>query len=140
MPELPMPAPPDRTPFRLALTARAEDIDELGHVNNTVYLRWVQDVATAHWAAVARAADIDRYIWVVTRHEIDYRRPTMVGEQLTATTWVGTPKGARFDRFVEIAGADGSLRAAALTVWALVDKASGRVLRVPAEVAAPFLR
>jgi acyl-CoA thioester hydrolase len=52
---------------------------------------------------------------------------------------VGTPKGARFDRFVEITGADGSLRAAALTVWALVDKASGRVLRVPAEVAAPFL-
>jgi acyl-CoA thioester hydrolase len=135
-----MPAPPDRTAFSLALTAAPADIDALGHVNNTVYLRWVQDVATAHWHAVARAEDIDRYIWVVTRHEIDYRRATLVGEALTATTWVGTPKGARFDRFVEISGADGSLRAAALTVWALVDKASGRVLRVPAEVAAPFLR
>jgi acyl-CoA thioester hydrolase len=134
-----MPAPPDRTPFNLSLTAQSEDIDALGHVNNTVYLRWVQEVATAHWQAVARPEDIDRFIWVVTRHEIDYRRATLAGEQLLATTWVGTPKGARFDRFVEITGADGSLRAAALTVWALVDKASGRVLRVPAEVAAPFL-
>ena len=53
-----MPAPPDRTPFSLTLTARPEDIDELGHVNNTVYLRWVQDVAMAHWQAVAPAPRI----------------------------------------------------------------------------------
>jgi acyl-CoA thioester hydrolase len=134
-----MPPPADRTGFSMAVTAAAADIDELGHVNNTVYLRWVQDVATAHWRAVARAEDIDRFIWVVTRHEIDYRRATLVGETLKLITWVGTPKGARFDRFVEIGGADGDLRASALTIWALVDRVSGRAVRVPAEVAAPFL-
>jgi acyl-CoA thioester hydrolase len=89
---------------------------------------------------VARDEDIDRFIWVVTRHEIDYLRPTLVGEAVTLTTWVGTPRGARFDRFVEIAGADGTLRARAATVWALVDTHSNRAVRVPAEVAAPFLR
>ncbi len=135
-----MPAPADRTPFSIEVTAVAADIDELGHVNNTVYLRWVQDVATAHWRAVARAADIDRYIWVVTRHEIDYLRATLAGEVLTLTTWVGTPKGARFDRHVEISGADNRLRVRAATIWAIIDKASGRAIRVPAEVAAPFLR
>jgi acyl-CoA thioester hydrolase len=135
-----MPAPADRTPHTITVIAQAADIDELGHVNNTVYLRWVQDVATSHWRAVARDEDIDRFIWVVTRHEIDYLRPTLVGEAVTLTTWVGTPRGARFDRFVEIVGADGTLRARAATVWALVDTRSNRAVRVPAEVAAPFLR
>ncbi len=134
-----MPPPADRTPYSISVTAQAADIDELGHVNNIVYLRWVQDVATAHWRAVARAADIDRFIWVVTRHEIDYLRATLVGEALTLTTWVGTPRGARFDRFVEIIGADGTLRARATTIWALVDTHSNRAVRVPVEVAAPFL-
>ena len=124
----------------MSAVATPADIDELGHVNNIVYLRWVQDVATAHWRAAARAADIDRFIWVVTRHEIDYFRATLVGETLTLTTWVGTPKGARFDRFVDIAGADGRLRARAMTIWALVDTHGNRAVRVPPETAAPFLR
>ena len=135
-----MPAPPDRTPFNLTLTARPEDIDELGHVNNTVYLRWVQEVAVAHWQAVAPIDDIARRVWVVTRHEIDYRHPTLVGEPLVATTWVGNPKGARFDRFVEIRGSDGSLRCAAHTDWALLDAESRRPLRVTPALEALFAR
>ena len=135
-----MPPPADRTPFSIAVTAKAADIDELGHVNNAVYVRWIQDVATAHWQAVARPEDVARYVWVVTRHEIDYRRPTLEGEAVTLTTWVGTPRGARFDRFVEIADTAGRLRVQATTIWALVDLASGRAIRVPADVAAPFLR
>ena len=134
-----MPAPADRTPFSIPVTALAADIDELGHVNNTVYLRWVQDVATAHWHGMSRPGDVDRYIWVVTRHEIDYLRGTLLGETLTLTTWVGTPMGARFDRYVDIIGADGKLRVRAATIWAVIDRASGRVIRVPPEVAAPFL-
>ena len=135
-----MPPPTDRTGFSIPVTAQTADIDELGHVNNAVYLRWIQDVATAHWHALARPEDVARYVWVVTRHEIDYRRPTLDGETLTLTTWVGTPKGARFDRFVEVADAAGRVRVDALTIWALIDRVSGRALRVPAEVAAPFVR
>jgi acyl-CoA thioester hydrolase len=135
-----MPAPADRTAFALPVTATAADIDELGHVNNAVYVRWIQDVATAHWRAVAQPETRARYVWVVTRHEIDYLRATLIGETVTLTTWVGTPKGARFDRFVEITGADGRLRVRATTVWALIDQTSGRAVRVPADVAAPFLR
>ena len=131
--------PADRTPFTINVAVGAGDIDELGHVNNTVYLRCVQDVATAHWRAVANPADIARYVWVVTRHEIDYLRPSLAGETVTLTTWVGTPRGARFDRHVLISGADAQPRARALTIWALIEAASGRVARVPADVAAPFL-
>ncbi len=129
----------DRPIYELTIEPRAEDIDELGHVNNAVYVRWIQDMATSHWRAVARAEDVDRYVWVVTRHEIDYRRATKLGETLTARTWVGEPQGARFDRFVEITGPDGTLRVSARTVWALVELSTMRPMRIQPAMAAPFL-
>ena len=128
------------TPFEKRITATADDIDELGHVNNAVWVRWIQDMATAHWYAVAPAEHVDAYIWVVIRHEIDYLRAVLPGETVTGRTWVGeAPKGARFDRHVEFTGADGKPRVRAKTTWAIIDKATGRPLRVPPEVAAPFL-
>lgn len=129
----------DRPIFELTLTPQPADIDELGHVNNAVYVRWIQDLATAHWRATARPEHVDRYVWIVTRHEIDYRRATLPGERLIGRTWVGEPQGARFDRFVEIVGENGAIRVQARTVWALVDLSSMRPIRVPPEVAAPFL-
>jgi acyl-CoA thioester hydrolase len=77
----------------------------------------------------------------VTRHEIDYLRGLGPGGRVTARTWVGeAPKGARFDRHVEFVDEDGKVHVRARTTWAIVERASGRPLRVPAEVAAPFLR
>jgi acyl-CoA thioester hydrolase len=126
--------------FEKRITATAADIDELGHVNNAVWVRWIQDMATAHWRAVAKAGHVDAYVWVVVRHEIDYLRGVLPGETVTGRTWVGeAPKGARFDRHVEFVGDDGKARVRARTTWAILDKASGRPLRVPKEVAEPFL-
>lgn len=128
------------TPFEKQITAGPDDIDELGHVNNAVLVRWIQEMATAHWYAVAPPAHVDAYLWVVIRHEIDYLRAVLPGETVTGRTWVGeAPKGARFDRHVEFVGADGKLRVKAKTTWAIIDMATGRPLRVPPEVAAPFL-
>ena len=128
------------TRFTLAITARPEDIDELGHVNNAVWVQWIQQVAVAHWEAAADAAHKDAYYWVVVRHEIDYLRAAHDGDRVTARTWVGdTPRGARFDRFVEFTGADGKICVRAKTQWAIIDKALGRPIRVPAEVVAPFV-
>jgi acyl-CoA thioester hydrolase len=125
--------------FELRITAAPADIDELGHVNNAVWVRWIQDVATAHWEAVAPAAHRAAYVWVVTRHEIDYLRTLLAGESVAARTWVAdAAKGARFDRHVEFVGEDGKVRVRARTTWAIIDKASGRPVRVPPEVAASF--
>jgi acyl-CoA thioester hydrolase len=134
-----MPAPANRRRFSMAVTAQAADIDELGHVNNIIYLKWIQEIATAHWRAVASPEHLAAYVWVVTRHEIDYLRPTLLGETLTLTTWVGEPKGARFDRHVEICGSNGEVRARAVTSWALLEAATGRLVRVRPEIAAPFI-
>ena len=128
------------TPFEKQITATEADIDELGHVNNAVWVQWIQDVAVSHWHAIAPPDYVDRYIWVVTRHEIDYLRAVLPGETVTGRTWVpAPPRGARFDRHMEFTGADGKVRVKAKTTWAIIDKATGKPLRVPPEVAAPFL-
>lgn len=124
--------------FTLELRPGPSDMDELGHVNNAVYVRWVQDAATAHWFAMATPEEHAAMIWIVVRHEINYRAPSFAGELLRAETWVGAQRGARFDRHVRIAAPDGKVRAEAVTTWALIDRASGRPMRVPAELAERF--
>tara|TARA_R110000824_G_scaffold203222_3_gene387605 strand:- start:1455 stop:1889 length:435 start_codon:yes stop_codon:yes gene_type:complete len=137
------PSPPiEKEPgFTLTFTAQPDDIDELGHVNNAVWVRWIQDLATAHWNAIAPKAAIEQYIWVVIRHEIDYRGNVGVGEPVTGRTWISEPpQGARFWRNVSFTGSDGKIKVAAKTNWAIIDRASGRPVRVPADLAELFLR
>ena len=126
--------------FAIQITAAPEHIDELGHVNNAVWVQWIQAIATAHWEAVAPPEHVAAHVWVVTRHEIDYRGNVVAGETVTAETWVpDPPKGARFDRHVRFIGADGQVKVEAVTTWALIDRATGRLLRVTPEIAAPFM-
>ena len=126
--------------FEMAFTAAPEHIDELGHVNNAVWVQWMEQVAVTHWRSVADPAHNEAYFWVVVRHEIDYLRAVLEGERITARTWAGeTPQGARFDRHMEFLGEDGKVRVRARSWWAIIDKAAGRPIRVPTEVIAPFL-
>ncbi len=126
--------------FSHEVTARPEHIDELGHVNNAVWVQWIQDLAVAHWNAVADPAHIDRYVWVVTRHEIDYLRAAIEGETITGRTWIEEgPTGARFNRYMEFTGGDGKAKIRAKTTWAIIDREKGRPVRVPEDVSRPFL-
>ncbi|QNE32557.1 acyl-CoA thioesterase [Sphingomonas sp. NBWT7] len=126
--------------FAQPFTAAPDDIDELGHVNNAVWVRWVQELAVAHWESVAPAAHRDAYVWVVTRHAIDYRGNLGPGETATGKTWVPeAPRGARFDRHFRFTDAAGKTLVEGVTTWALLDRATGRLLRVRPDIAAPFL-
>ncbi|MFM5893334.1 MAG: acyl-CoA thioesterase [Novosphingobium sp.] len=123
----------------LTFTALPQHIDELGHVNNAVWVDWIQQIATSHWSAVASPEHQALYIWVVTRHEIDYRGNVGLGETVSAETFIPTgPSGARFDRRVDFRDAAGKVIVSANTTWALLDRATGRLLRVREEIAAPF--
>jgi acyl-CoA thioester hydrolase len=118
----------------------AADIDELDHVNNTVYLRWAQDIATAHWRARAGAEAVAAYVWVVLRHEVDYRNALTLGDDVEVRTWVDeAPRGPAWARFVEVykAGADTPV-VQIKSNWCLLDAGTRRVKRVPAELAARF--
>lgn len=129
--------PADRKVFTLPLEIRPEHIDENGHVNNVVYVGWLQDVGTAHWNALFPAEERARWSWVALRHEIDYRRPLMPGDTAQARTWVGEPKGPRFDRFVLIEGPNG-IAAQGRTEWCLVDAKTMRPVRIPETMLEPF--
>ena len=113
--------------FSMQVEVNPEHIDVMGHVNNVVYLQWVQDVAVAHWFSRAPQADQERLLWVVARHEIDYKRPAMPGDQLRVETWVGSATARAFQRHTEITRAnDNKLLARALTIWCPVDPETKR--------------
>ena len=125
--------------FEKTFTASPAHIDELGHVNNAVWVQWIQDMATAHWEAAARPADREAFFWVVTRHEIDYRGNIAEGGRVTGTTWIeGPPRGAQSTRRVEFRDAEGKIIVSAKTTWAMLDRATQRLARVRADVLAPF--
>lgn len=127
-------------PFELHLQVLEADIDRLQHVNNVVYLRWVQEAAEAHWAAAASAETQRDLFWVVVRHEIDYRRPALAGDGIIARTWVGKARSPRaFERHTEILREqDRMLLARAMTLWCPMDMRTGRPTRVSDEVRAAF--
>jgi acyl-CoA thioester hydrolase len=108
--------------FELAINITEEDIDQLGHVNNVVYVRWVQEAAIAHWNVLASAEEREKLLWVVIRHEIDYKHPALLGDAIVARTWVGEAKGLAFERNTEIVRVrDRKLLARARTLWCPVN-------------------
>jgi len=122
-----LPSDTAHEPFELPIAIADEDIDVLDHVNNVVYLRWVQDAAVAHWRHAATPEEQANLLWVVARHEIDYRRPARAGDAIVARTWVGTASRSGFDRHTEILRVgDRTLLARAKTVWVPIDPATGR--------------
>ena len=115
------------------------DIDVQNHVNNVVYLRWVQEVAIAHWEAAATEAMRASTFWVVRRHELEYLSPALPGDGITVRTWVGAATAATFERHTEILrSADGKLLAKARSVWCVLDPASGRPRRIERELREQF--
>src|SRR5215510_8630916 len=119
----------------------AADIDELGHVNNVVYLRYAQDIAIAHWRARASAEMLADYVWVVLRHEVDYRFPLRLGDEVDVRTWVDdAARGPAWARFVAIHKSGETRPAAEIkSNWCLLDAHTRRIKRVPQELVARFV-
>ena len=147
--------------FEMIVSVLPGDIDEQNHVNNTVYLRWIQDVATAHWKTLASAESQAAIGWIVLRHEIDYKMPASLGNEILLRTWVGKASRLKFERFTEIrrksgrsnaepssgeidppqdgfAVANNQVLAQARTVWVPIDVRTGKPARVSADVRARF--
>ncbi|GAA0377208.1 thioesterase family protein [Brevundimonas terrae] len=131
----------DREVFVVPLDIRPEHIDENEHVNNVVYVGWLQDVGTAHWNARFDDETRTKWSWVALRHEIDYLRPIQPDAAgIVARTWVGDPQGPRFARYVRIEDAEGRVCAQGISEWCLVDARTLRPHRIPADMIAPFSR
>lgn len=126
--------------FTLPFTAEDADIDELDHVSNLVYLRWVLEAATSHSRAVGWGHPEYRAlgaVFVVRRHELDYLAPVTRGQQLVATTWVETWRAASCVRHTEILRGDTPVARGA-TTWAFIGFETGRPQRIPEALRAAF--
>jgi Predicted thioesterase len=114
------------------------DIDEQGHVNNVAYLRWIQDVAVAHWRHRASEEQLAKYGWVTVRHEIDYKKQAFENDEITASTWIGEWKHVTCERFTEIhRGAE--LLAKGQTVWCMIDRETAKPARITRELIGRFV-
>ncbi len=106
-----------------------EDIDAQNHVNNVAYVRWIQDVAIAHWENAANDEQKEKFTWIIVRHEIDYKKQAFENEEISATTWVDNWRGFSCERFTEITrGADLLVKSKA--VWCMIDRKTHKPTRI----------
>lgn len=130
-----MPVDPSTERFEQPITILPEDIDFFEHVNNVVYVRWVQEVSTAAWFARATEEQKANIGWLVKRHEIDYLDSAKLGDELVARTWVGGAERHIFERHVEIVRVrDQKVLVRARTLWCPVDIHTRRLMRVGPDV------
>ena len=121
------------------ITIIESDIDGQGHVNNIIYLKWVQEAAIAHWTSVADINMQESNFWVVSRHEIDYLKSAYLNSKLVAKTWVTEPQGAKSERHVTIMDTETeTVYANIKTTFYLLDAKSKRPKRIDAEIVNVF--
>jgi len=121
--------------FKTNYTVVTSNIDKLNHVNNVVYLQWIQDIANLHWNELKQGVDTAAYVWVVIRHEIDYLNQALLGDTLLAKTWVGKTAGLKSIRHVEFYR-NNKLLVKAQTTFCLLHAKSFKPMRITDEILA----
>ena len=126
-------APEDKVSFQHSLKVASHHIDNLNHVNNTVYLQWVQDVAYSHWDELATKSIKESYVWMVLRHEIDYVSQAFLNDVITVYTWIDKTEGVKSIRIVHIYCED-KLLATSKTTFCLFDATTLKPKRVGEDI------
>lgn len=134
-----LPAPSFQYAFQL--TVLPEHIDNQQHVNNVVYVQFMQEVANRHWQGVVTPELDNEVVWVVRKHEIEYLAPAYLGEVLEIRTWTGEHTAVTWNRHYEIIRpADQKIICKAQSVWVLLDKTTGKLRRIDAAILEVFLK
>ncbi|SCX97868.1 acyl-CoA thioester hydrolase [Nonlabens sp. Hel1_33_55] len=110
------------------------EIDDLNHVNNVVYVQWANDVASKHWTTVAPQEILDQYDWVMIKHCIEYKQSAILDDNILIKTQVGRATNVRYERFIEIYKEDSmELLAKTVSDWCAIDK-NGKPVRISQEL------
>lgn len=113
------------------------DIDFMGHVNNARYLSWVQDAVVAHWEKLAPPEAVAAHLWIALKHEITYRKPAFLNDEVIATVILERVQGAR--AFYETLIKRGEeVLAEVKSSWCCVDAQTHRPARIAKDIAAHF--
>lgn len=125
--------------FEHLITVTKSAIDDMNHVNNVMYLQWIQDIAEKHWEDKTNLAIRDTYVWVVLNHYIEYHHPAFENDELVIQTWVDHYKGAKSERRTKIIHATTKkVIVTAKTSWCFLSKEKLRPVRIPTEISNLF--
>jgi acyl-CoA thioester hydrolase len=119
--------------FTYSFKVSKNEIDELNHVNNLIYIRWALDAAQKHWDFLSSNEMNNKYVWVVLRHEIDYMASAKLNDEILIKTWVEKSVGVKSERIVEIKCGEKQL-VKATTTWCLLDIKTMKPNRIPLEI------
>lgn len=124
-------------PHDHSIAVGADQIDFMGHVNNAHYLSWVQDAVLAHWRHIAPPDAVAAHLWVALKHEITYRRPAFLDDQVIATVILEKVQGARafYDTIIKRGE---EVLAEVKSSWCCIDAETLRPARLASEVVAKF--
>ena len=124
--------------FRHSIAISPADIDHMGHVNNSVYLKWVQDAVVDYWQSVAPADAVSSHLWVALKHEISYLKPTFLTDIIVAEVIAEKVHGARA-YFTTVVRRGQDVLSEVKSTWCCLDSASLRPVRLARDVIARFL-
>lgn len=116
------------------------DIDDLNHVNNVIYVQWIQDISKEHWVAKASKELQEEVMWVVLSHFVEYKGAAVLNDRIRITTYIKESKGARCTRVVEMFNVKtGNLLLQAKTEWCLLSRETSRPMRISKELEGIFM-
>lgn len=126
--------------FSINITVQPQHLDALQHVNSVMYIQWLQDIAEAHWNALATPQMIKEIVWMVRRHEIDYLNQAFLNDKLIIYTWTGEYTNVTWKRHYEILRqADNKTIINAQSVWIPVDAGTQKPKRIDEEMVRLFM-
>ena len=131
-------SPKNTVSYQETFKVKESDIDALNHVNNVVYLQWVNDIAEKHWGILSNAAINKKYFWVAIRHEIDYLQQAFLGDEITVCTWIGETGGVKSIRNVYIYKGE-TLLVKTKTTWCLIDVKTLKPTRIKEDITDLFI-
>jgi acyl-CoA thioester hydrolase len=126
------------TSFRHQIAIEPADIDHMGHVNNAVYLKWVQEAVIDYWRSVAPPSAVAQHLWVALKHEISYQKPTFLQDKVVAEVIAEKMEGARA-YFTTVVRRGQEVLSEVKSTWCCLDAATRRPARLARDIAARFL-
>ncbi|HVM22864.1 MAG TPA: thioesterase family protein [Sphingomicrobium sp.] len=124
--------------FRHPVAISPADIDHMGHVNNAVYLKWVQDAVVDYWRSVAPPEAVASHLWVALKHEITYLKPTFLQDTVVAEVIADKVEGARA-MFTTVVRRGEEVLSEIKSSWCCLDAASLRPVRLARDIVGRFL-
>ncbi len=126
--------------YQYTITVTEDDLDELNHVNNVRYVKWIQDIAKKHWQQKASEEIRNNVIWVVLNHFIEYKFPAVINDEIVISTFIKETRGAKSIRTVEMHNAKTkTLLVRSDTEWCLLNAKTLKPIRVPKEITNIFM-